>query len=90
MNLIDFIILVIVIVTLGLIAYNNFIKKDRDECSKCTYRRDNCICGKKKWINLQILTYNKNDVIITSASKSKDVMKVCTKRYVVAYLFFFS
>ena len=48
MNFIDFIILAIVLVTLGLIAYFNFIKKDKDVCSKCAYRRDNCDCGKKK------------------------------------------
>ena len=78
MNFIDFIILAIVLVTLGLIAYHNFIKKDKDVCSKCAYRRDNCDCGKKKWIYLQILTYNKNDVIITLASKSYEVIKVCT------------
>ena len=48
MNFIDFIILAIVLVTLGLIAYHNFIKKDKDVCSKCAYRRDNCDCGKKK------------------------------------------
>jgi len=48
MNFIDFIILAIVLVTLGLISYNNFIKKDKDVCSKCKYRRDNCDCGNKK------------------------------------------
>jgi len=48
MNFIDFIILAIVLVTLGLIAYFNFIKKDKDVCSKCKYRRDNCDCGNKK------------------------------------------
>ena len=48
MNFIDFIILAIVIVVLGLIIYFNFIKKDKDVCSKCAYRRDNCNCGKKK------------------------------------------
>ena len=48
MNSIDFIILAIVLVALGLIAYHNFIKKDKDVCSKCAYRRENCDCGKKK------------------------------------------
>ena len=36
---------------------------------------------------LLYLTYNKIDVIITLASKSNEVTKVCT-RYVSAYLFF--
>ena len=27
---------------------SRFIKKDKDVCSKCAYRRDNCDCGKKK------------------------------------------
>jgi len=48
MNLIDFVILAVVLVILGLIAYFNFIKKDKDVCSKCTYKRENCDCGKKK------------------------------------------
>lgn len=48
MNFIDFIILVIVLGTLGAIAYFNFIKKDKDVCSKCAYKRENCNCGKKK------------------------------------------
>ena len=34
------------------------------------------------------LTYNKIDVIITLASKSNELTKVCT-RYVSAYLFFY-
>ena len=48
MDSIDFIILAIVLITLGLIVYFNFIKKDKDICSKCAYRRENCDCGKKK------------------------------------------
>ena len=48
MNFIDLIILGVVLIALGLIAYFNFIKKDKDVCSKCAYRRDNCDCGKKK------------------------------------------
>lgn len=47
MNLIDFIILIIVLVVLGLIAYFSFIKKDKDICAKCPYKKDNCDCGKK-------------------------------------------
>ena len=46
MNFIDFIILVIVLGTLALIAYYNFIKKDKDICSKCAYRREKCNCRK--------------------------------------------
>ena len=48
MNFIDFIILAIVLAVLGLITYHNFIKKDKDVCSKCAYRKDNCNCGKRK------------------------------------------
>ena len=48
MNFIDFIILAIVLVALGLIAYYNFIKKDKYVCSKCAYRKENCDCRKKK------------------------------------------
>ena len=47
MNFIDFIILVIVLGTLALIAYFNFIKKDKDACSKCAYKRENYDCRKK-------------------------------------------
>ncbi|MGN1271384.1 MAG: hypothetical protein ACI4UX_05430 [Clostridia bacterium] len=46
MNFIDFIILVLVLGTLCTIAYFNFIKKDKDVCSKCPYKRENCNCGK--------------------------------------------
>ena len=48
MNFIDFIILAIILGILGMVAYNNFIKKDKDVCSKCVYKRDNCNCGNKK------------------------------------------
>ena len=42
MNFIDFVILIIVLVLLGLIVYFNFIKKDKDVCSRCPYKRQNC------------------------------------------------
>lgn len=48
MNFIDLIILVVVLGVLGAIAYFNFIKKDRDVCRSCPYKKDNCDCGKKK------------------------------------------
>lgn len=48
MNFIDLIILVVVLGALGAIAYFNFIKKDRDACRSCPYKKDNCDCGKKK------------------------------------------
>lgn len=48
MNFIDFIILSIVLTTLSFIAYNNIFKKDKDVCSKCVYKRENCNCGMKK------------------------------------------
>jgi len=48
MNFIDFIILSIVLAVLSLIVYFNFIKKDKDICSKCAYRRDDCDCRNKK------------------------------------------
>ncbi len=48
MNFIDLIILVVVLGTLGAIAYFNFIKKDRDACRSCPYKKDNCDCGKKE------------------------------------------
>lgn len=48
MNFIDLIILVIVLGSLGVIAYFNFIKKDKDVCRGCPYKKDNCNCGKKK------------------------------------------
>lgn len=48
MNFIDLIILVIVLGSLGAIAYFNFIKKDKDVCRSCPYKKDNCNCGKKK------------------------------------------
>ena len=35
MNFVDFIILAVVLGALGIIAYFNFIKKDKDVCSKC-------------------------------------------------------
>ena len=47
MNFIDIIILVVVIGLLGAIAYFNFLKKDKDVCAKCAYKRENCDCGKK-------------------------------------------
>ena len=47
MDFVDFIILLFVLISLGLIAYFNFIKKDKDECKRCPYRKDNCNCGKK-------------------------------------------
>ena len=83
MNFIDLVILVIVLGTLGVIAYFNFIrkvaspyvqdashphnlrklnlvdpeksgdfsyaiKKDKDVCRSCPYKKDNCDCGRKK------------------------------------------
>ena len=48
MNFVDFIILAVVLGALGIIAYFNFIKKDKDVCSKCVYKRVGCNCGKKK------------------------------------------
>ena len=48
MNFVDFIILAVVLGALGVIAYFNFIKKDKDVCSKCVYKREGCNCGKKK------------------------------------------
>lgn len=48
MNFVDFVILIIVIGALGAIAYSNFIKKDKDVCTRCPYKEDNCDCGKKK------------------------------------------
>lgn len=48
MNFVDFIILAVVLGALGIIAYFNFIKKDKDVCSKCVYKREGCNCGKKK------------------------------------------
>ncbi len=48
MNFVDFIILAVVLGALGIIAYFNFIKKDKDVCSKCAYKREGCNCGKKK------------------------------------------
>lgn len=47
MNFIDMLILLIVLGTLILIAYFNFIKKDKDECRNCPYKKENCDCGKK-------------------------------------------
>lgn len=47
MNFIDFIILTIVLSALGLIAYFNFIKRDKDMCLRCPYKRANCNCRKK-------------------------------------------
>ncbi len=47
MNFIDFVILIIVLVLLGLIVYFNFIKKDDDICSRCPYKRPDCNCGNK-------------------------------------------
>lgn len=48
MNFIDFIILLSVLTTLGFIAYKNIFKKDKDVCSKCIYKRENCNCGMKR------------------------------------------
>lgn len=48
MNFIDLLILVIVLGVLGSIAYFNFIKKDKDMCRSCPYKKDNCNCGNKK------------------------------------------
>ena len=47
---------------LGIIAYFNFIKKDKDVCSKCVYKREGCNCNNKnkKWIffkKLHIINY---------------------------------
>ena len=60
MNFIDLIILVVVLGTLGYIAYFNFVKKDKDMCRSCPYKKDNCNCGNKKQkLNIKIyLTYN--------------------------------
>ena len=53
----DFIILAVVLGALGIIAYFNFIKKDKDVCSKCAYKREGCNCNNKnkKWIFLKKL-----------------------------------
>lgn len=47
MNFIDFIILTIVVIVLGLISYSSFIKKYKDICSKCKYKKANCNCARK-------------------------------------------
>ncbi len=47
MNFIDIIILILVLGALGLIAYFNFIKKDKDTCKRCPYKKQDCDCGKK-------------------------------------------
>ncbi len=47
MNFVDFIILAVVMGVLGIIAYFNFIKKDKDVCSKCAYKRKGCNCNNK-------------------------------------------
>lgn len=44
---IDFIILIIVMGILIKIAYSSFIKKDKDICSRCPYKRPNCNCMRK-------------------------------------------
>lgn len=51
MNFIDFVILILVLSILGLIAYFNFIKKDKDVCSKCPYKGQNCDCEMKNYLN---------------------------------------
>ena len=48
MNFIDLLILAVVLGALGAIAYFNFIKRDRDVCRSCQYKKDNCNCGNKK------------------------------------------
>lgn len=38
-KIIDFVILIIVLGVLGLIIYFDFIKKDKDVCSRCIYKK---------------------------------------------------
>ena len=47
MNLVDVVIVSIIVIGLCLIIYFNFIKKDRNSCGKCPYKKDNCSCNKK-------------------------------------------
>ena len=48
MNCIDLIILIIILGILGAITYFNFIKKEKNVCLRCPYKKPYCNCGNKK------------------------------------------
>ncbi len=48
MNFIDLIILIIILGILGAIIYFNFIKKEKDVCLRCAYKKTYCNCNNKE------------------------------------------
>lgn len=72
MNFIDFVILIIVLGTLGLIAYFNFIKKDKDACSRCAYKRQNCDCGMRNYLSKDRFAIKRAKVLAYRIKKEID------------------